>query len=308
MSSFHAPRPELKLPLGQAEAELEARISAGRQLLDEEILRPPSVERDSGAAGRMLARGILRGAKLAGAYADSSVNEVYDRAGEWHLYNCNWLDQNLGGEVAELYKAYPIKLPANPMDWRPSLRKAIEDEVSRLNSIKSRLAEWAPRTTTAYGGKAGMNSAVPDAPIFIVHGRDTLRAERVARAVNKATGRDTIILREQPNLGRTLIEKFEQHATSASYAIVVLTPDDEGGPKGQGHRLRGRQNVVFEMGYFYGVLGRSRVSVLLDPSVEKPSDVDGIAYISFEDNSDWKIELFRELEFAGIHVNISQVP
>jgi len=117
---------------------------------------------------------------------------------------------------------------------------------------------------------------------------------------------ETIILREKPSLGQTLIEKFEQHATSASYAIVVLTADDEGGRASQGtHNPRGRQNVIFEMGYFFGILGRSRVSVLLHPGVEKPSDIDGIAYINFDDNGAWKTELFRELEHASIHIDIS---
>jgi len=59
------------------------------------------------------------------------------------------------------------------------------------------------------------------------------------------------------------------------------------------------------MGYFFGILGRSRVSVLLHPGVEKPSDIDGIAYINFDDNGAWKTELFRELEHASIHIDIS---
>src|SRR6185437_365025 len=94
----------------------------------------------------------------------------------------------------------------------------------------------------------------PDAPIFIVHGSDTWRAESVARTVDHATGRKTIILREQPNLGRTLMEKFEQHAAEASYAIVVLTADDKGCRADETHtRPRGRQNVILEMGYFYAL-------------------------------------------------------
>ena len=148
----------------------------------------------------------------------------------------------------------------------------------------------------------------PDAPIFIVHGSDTLRAESVARTVMAATGRQTTILREQASLGQTLIEKFEQHAAKASYAIIVLTPDDEGGRKGQrSHNPRGRQNVILEMGYFYGILGRSRVSILLYPGVEKPSDMDGIVYINFDDHGAWKTELYRELTHAHIHIDMSRV-
>jgi Predicted nucleotide-binding protein containing TIR-like domain len=144
-----------------------------------------------------------------------------------------------------------------------------------------------------------------DAPIFIVHGTDTVRAEEVARTVSGATGRKAIILRNEPNLGRTLIEKFEQHAAEASYAIIILTPDDKGSRASELEtRPRGRQNVVFEMGYFYGQIGRANVSVLLAPGVERPSDMDGIAYITLDDDDAWKEEILRELQHVGFNVNL----
>ncbi len=113
------------------------------------------------------------------------------------------------------------------------------------------------------------------------------------------------ILRDEANLGRTLIEKFEQHAAEVSYAIIVLTADDKGSRADQtGTRPRGRQNVIFEMGYFYGLIGRRNVSVLIRPGVEKPSDTDGIAYISFDDNRAWKAELPRDLNHAGFDIEL----
>jgi predicted nucleotide-binding protein len=172
------------------------------------------------------------------------------------------------------------------------LQQDIESELSKLQSIHARLQMWAPETTATMTS----SSVSLDAPIFIVHGSDTLRAESVARTVSIATGQQTIILREQPNLGRTLMEKFEQHAAEASYAVIVLTADDKGCRADETDpRPRGRQNVILEMGYFYALLGRDRVSVLLHPGVEKPSDMDGIVYNSFDDNGAWKTELLREL-------------
>jgi len=97
------------------------------------------------------------------------------------------------------------------------------------------------------------------------------------------------------------------NAEAASYAVVVLTADDEGGRRGAAEgKLRGRQNVVFEMGYFFGCLGRGRVSVLLDPDVEKPSDMDGVAYIPFDDEGAWKSVLFREMHAAGFGIDLSR--
>ncbi len=183
---------------------------------------------------------------------------------------------------------------------------------ARTSSQKYR--NWNPSTTVSTCGPrrtTGHPRAAQRGPRTTARSSSSTAAircaERVARTVKEATGRQTIILREQASLGRTLIEKFEHNAAKVSYAIVVLTPDDEGGRKDQGvYRPRGRQNVILEMGYFYGILGRSRVCVLVHPDVERPSDIDGIVYISFDDSGAWKTELFRELEHAQIHTDMSR--
>jgi predicted nucleotide-binding protein len=65
-----------------------------------------------------------------------------------------------------------------------------------------------------------------------------------------------IILREQPDAGRTVIEKFEDCAREVGFAVVLLTPDDLAGPAdGPLVRTQARQNVIFELGYFAGKLG-----------------------------------------------------
>ena len=52
-----------------------------------------------------------------------------------------------------------------------------------------------------------------------------------------------IILHEQANEGRTVVEKLEHHG-DVSFAIVLLTPDDVGGTNESNLRPRARQNVV----------------------------------------------------------------
>jgi hypothetical protein len=59
--------------------------------------------------------------------------------------------------------------------------------------------------------------------IFVVHGHDSGAKETVARFLNKI-GLEPIILHEQADMGRTLIEKFEHHSSEASCAVVLLTP------------------------------------------------------------------------------------
>jgi predicted nucleotide-binding protein len=296
-------RSALKLPLAEAEAQLAGRIQAGRELADTQI---PSLETNPAAA--QIAWGSHRNWD-GQIQRNQELETLKSGVRQWRDYNRTWLNRNLGGEAAEEYEQASTHGgfggSDDPRTNLRFLREEIESEISKLQSIHDRLHFWAPQDDSAYEDSAAR--PVPDGAIFIVHGSDTLRAERVARTVKEATGRETIILREQASLGQTLIEKFETHAAKASYAIIILTPDDEGGRKDEGnHRPRARQNVILEMGYFYGILGRSRVSVLLFPGIEKPSDMDGIVYISFDDNGAWRTELFRELEHANVHVDMSR--
>jgi hypothetical protein len=146
------------------------------------------------------------------------------------------------------------------------------------------------------------------APIFVVHGHDHGLLHETVRVLERATSRDIIVLREQPNAGRTILEKFEAHAATASYAVILLTGDDMGGAIGKPTVRRGRQNVIFELGFFFGRLGRERVAVLLAPGVEQPSDIAGLVYIAVDAAGAWKYRLARELDAAGIAIAHDRIP
>jgi predicted nucleotide-binding protein len=145
--------------------------------------------------------------------------------------------------------------------------------------------------------------------VFLVHGHNALIRTEVARLVERAVSDvEVVILHEQPNQGRTIIEKFEDHASSAGFAIVLLTADDEGNAKGAGTKSpRARQNVVLELGYFIGTLGRRQVAVIFEPGVELPSDIMGVVYTELDAGGAWKYSLARELEAAGLAVNYSRI-
>lgn len=96
--------------------------------------------------------------------------------------------------------------------------------------------------------------------VFIVHGHDVLAKTEIARFIEQL-GFEAIILSEQPNVGKTIIEKIEQN-TNVDFGIVLYTPCDIGGEKkSKTLKLRARQNVVFEHGYLIGKLGRERQPV-----------------------------------------------
>ena len=139
--------------------------------------------------------------------------------------------------------------------------------------------------------------------IFVIHGRDNEAKVTVARFLERLDLKP-IILHEQSNQGRTIIEKFEQHA-QVGFAVALLTSDDVGALQEDAENLkpRARQNVVFEFGYFIGRLGRNRVCALTKGDVEIPSDCDGVIYIPLDDAGAWKMNLVKELKDAGIGVD-----
>lgn len=147
---------------------------------------------------------------------------------------------------------------------------------------------------------------VPTRKVFIVHGRDEASKNEVALFL-RTIGLEPIILHTRPHRGRHLLLKFQEESEGATFAVVLITPDDEGALVGGTPRKRARQNVVFELGFFIGKLGAPNVAALVKGDVERPSDFDGIGYIDFDPNNKWKTLLAREMHEAGIPFDASKV-
>lgn len=139
--------------------------------------------------------------------------------------------------------------------------------------------------------------------IFIVHGHNGELKYSVARVVEKQ-GIEVVILSEQANQGRTIIEKFEANSDVCG-AICLFTADDVGKAKdAPSESPRARQNVVLEAGYFIGKLGRNHVVVLADSGIEIPSDLSGVVYTS---TSNWQVDLLKELKAMGYEVDFNRL-
>jgi predicted nucleotide-binding protein len=191
----------------------------------------------------------------------------------------------------------------NADDWREEL-KAFEDARKRTaGRLETTIALLEEKLSDIDQAASSASSDVPtvadpaSGPVFLVHGHDSLAKNEVTLLLERA-GLEVTILHEQPNGGRTVMEKFEGHAGAAAFAVVILTPDDVGGPVGGQMMPRARQNVVGEMFWFAGKLGRKRVCVLRKGDVEIPSDFAGLVYTDIDDRGAWKQELLRELQNA----------
>jgi hypothetical protein len=188
---------------------------------------------------------------------------------------------------ARLYQLVRIPQPA-PQDARPT--PAVPGGGTESSTLVD--LELYPKEKPKAGAQAQK--------VFVVHGRDESAIDAVQNVLHKLS-LDPIILRELAGIGLTIIERLERHS-DVPFAVVLLTPDDEGRLRGDETALepRARQNVVMELGYFIGKLGRRRVCVLYDRSVEPPSDTAGMLYVPYDSAGAWKHELRKELRAAGL--------
>lgn len=138
--------------------------------------------------------------------------------------------------------------------------------------------------------------------VFIIHGHDELMKTQVQLLMHIA-GVRSYVLHEVADKGRHTLDKLIEETKDAAYAIALLSPDDliiDG--KG-----RARQNVILEIGYFIGQLGKPRVRMIIKEDVEVPSDLDGILYQRFDKDGAWKVKLIKELQAVGIFVDMKAV-
>ena len=183
------------------------------------------------------------------------------------------------------------------------LTRGKEQAIELLNRAIEALEDKI--TDLGISQEPAVDSAQFSKDVFIVHGHDDPAKMEVAHLIERA-GLNAVILHEKPNAGRTIIEKFEKHGGSAGFAVVLLTPDDVGGPNRGDLRPRARQNVIGEMFWFAGKLGRGRICALKKGDLEIPTDFAGIVYTDMDDRGTWKAKLLQELETAGYEVDWSK--
>lgn len=193
--------------------------------------------------------------------------------------------------------------------------KQLDQQVAELELKAMTSSVGSPRGSqagdetknTTLGGHARLSKK-----IFVVHGHDHGFKNTVARYL-EALDLDVIILHERPDGGHTVIEKFE-HESNVGFAVVLATADDVAqsvmglekstdGISRDDLEARARQNVVFELGYFMGKLGRARTALVTDAGVNLPSDLSGIIYIH---RNEWQKRLYDSLSEAGYHFTQAQ--
>jgi predicted nucleotide-binding protein len=234
--------------------------------------------------------------------ANSSVDEWVDKKSRWVGLTVNALRDIFAiSEPAETFNNVSTSHAAqSKLDRQQTLAGEMVAIDAGLDHLR-RLGEQFESVTRDSDAKQDVAMPAQKPSVFVVHGRDETIKHQVARALEMTGQHPVVILDEVPDRGRTIIEKFEEEASAAAYAVILVTGDDVGRlRKDSVEQPRARQNVLFELGWFAGRLGRKYLTLLCEEGVELPSDYRGVAYIVIDEHGKWKHRLIRDLHDAGL--------
>jgi hypothetical protein len=274
----------------------------------------PRLLKPRAAAAELIQRRIDEGEELLRfAGASGSPRDVEEKERIWNDYTRQLLKRLFTTEeISREFGSMRSTWDPNIGEYLRNLAREIRGMLVGLRSILRRLElfEEVPDATPVSVAPVveDPDQAVtsPGRDVFVVHGRDEGAKQTVARFLEKLHLRP-IVLHEQPNQGSTIIEKLQRHS-QVSFAVVLLTPDDEGRQVGTSEwQSRARQNVILELGFFVGFLGRERVCAPKSPGVEVPSDLAGVVYIELDPKGAWNLALGRELKAARLDIDLNLV-
>jgi len=177
----------------------------------------------------------------------------------------------------------------------PSYR-SVETILSIIRAAHTRFT----RNPALFSKKQGEEHLRVKENVFIIHGRDEGKWRELKDIITNTFRLKPLLLSEQPDFGKTVIEKFEHYAEMCSYAIALFTPDDEV-HSGSDTYLQARPNVIYELGWFCGRIQRSSVMLLLKEGTSMFSDFGGIVQKRFTVNiSELVGDIGKELAASGM--------
>jgi len=216
----------------------------------------------------------------------------------WHTKATRWLINHFGEDSYEVTSFKKIRFQSMIIDEYQD-KLACSNGLNQAKAILNTYLEDLEENAASEETEPSFNGS----RVFIVHGHDGELKHNVARIIEKQ-GIEAVILSEQANRGRTIIEKIEDYSDVGG-AICLFTADDVGNEKDEAiSKPRARQNVVFEAGYFMGKLGRNHTVLLADSGVEMPSDLSGVVYTNA---ANWQFELLKELNAMGYKVDMNKL-
>ena len=201
------------------------------------------------------------------------------------------------GTIANWYNSGKVVVQGKDSEEKNLLNAVINGGNAVVSTTPSPATTASPGTTT-----------IKEPKVFVVYGHDTPARDQLELLLLRMTIKPVILSNMAPD-GKTIIEALIAN-TDVPYAVVLLTPDDEGHITGKDDekKFRARQNVVLELGMFLAKLGREKVAILHKGNLELPSDINGLIYIPFKDSvQQAKNKLAASLQKAGFYIDIEHL-
>ena len=196
--------------------------------------------------------GLLKNAQ---SRIDEPLAEIYDPATVLHLFEIfEGEAQVLREELPELFADLPVRGIPEPTSG--------SDFEGRGYIRLRQLDQMVKDIEYIFEVRANSELAVPrdretgEKHVFLSHGKAQDWRE-VQAHIEKDLGVNTLELAQQPNKGRTVLQKLAEEADRCSYAVIVMTGDDTT----TDGEVRARENVMHEIGYFQGRFGLYNVCV-----------------------------------------------
>lgn len=258
----------------------------------------------------LLNQRIIEGEKIYSkqCYSEELLTKLYSLLHNWDTFNSIILKTSFdppNNEYLNEYRALQLTIYNDTLQNRVNLIK--NNINAKIEFLRSMLGISALYKNSLLGARTIQKENIPldKTKIFVVHGHDDVARLEICRFVEKL-GFEPIVLHEQPNSGKTIIEKIESYS-DVGFGIILYTPCDIGSKDSINptFKSRARQNVVFEHGYLIGKIGRNNVTALVKDDVETPSDISGVVYISM--NNNWKLILANELRSSGYPVDLNKI-
>ena len=261
---------------------------------------------------------LLIGKELANVKVNTvhELEEFEKNINLWNAYNKELLKSSFNNLNNSYYLEYEhagmmigfveVSRGADINNPKYRLDKLNELVIAKINTIVSLISriKLIHAIENNYGGKTSGydQNEVNSDKVFVIHGHDEEMKRSVQLFLTRANLTD-IVLHEQLDKNQTIIEKLIEVGSTVSYAIALLSPDDI---QADG-TFRARQNVILEIGYFMGKLGRERLRLLVKENVVIPTDLQGILYDNYNSSGTWQIKLLREMKDVGIPIDIDSV-
>ncbi len=259
---------------------------------------------------------IAKGKELINSFTQVNNEKNFEtfesKVANWRDYNCEYLTQAFSNDDLSFeshanigsYSRYDAPLYIRQQE----LLDRMNGYISKLESILERV-EIIPEHENIKTNKIDSHSTISK-NIFVVHGHDRIILNKI-KSFLELINHPPIILDEQVNSSKTIIEKIESYS-NVGYAIVIMSPDDlgiakkdlnlipEDQPESRLKALenRARQNVVLELGFFMGKLGRENIAILYPEKLEIMTDIHGVLYIPITEDNSWQVKLKSEIDHA----------